>query len=57
MSRRAHGQIRRGQVITTYGPGALIDQLEAFTPSPLEKWIDREAGGQKALVRGAGEGG
>jgi Domain of unknown function (DUF1998) len=25
MSRRAHGQIRRGQVITTYGPGALID--------------------------------
>lgn len=25
MTRRAHGQIRRGQVITTYGPGALID--------------------------------
>ncbi len=25
MSRRAHGQIRRGQVISTYGPGALID--------------------------------
>jgi hypothetical protein len=25
MSRRAHGQIRRGQVVTTYGPGALID--------------------------------
>jgi hypothetical protein len=25
MSRRAHGQIRRSQVITTYGPGALID--------------------------------
>ncbi|MEX2650008.1 MAG: DUF1998 domain-containing protein [Alphaproteobacteria bacterium] len=25
MNRRAHGQIRRGQVITTYGPGALID--------------------------------
>jgi hypothetical protein len=22
---KAHGQIRRGQVITTYGPGALID--------------------------------
>ncbi len=22
---RAHGQIRSGQVITTYGPGALID--------------------------------
>src|SRR5215813_7848264 len=25
MSRRAHGQVRRSQVITTYGPGALID--------------------------------
>ena len=25
MRRKAHGQIRRGQVITTYGPGALID--------------------------------
>ena len=26
MSRRkAHGQVRRAQVITTYGPGALID--------------------------------
>ncbi len=25
MSRKPHGQIRRGQVITTYGPGALID--------------------------------
>jgi hypothetical protein len=25
VSKRAHGQIRRSQVITTYGPGALID--------------------------------
>ena len=25
MSRKSHGQIRRSQVITTYGPGALID--------------------------------
>ena len=25
MSRKAHGQIRSGQVITTYGPGALVD--------------------------------
>ena len=25
MSKKSHGQIRRGQVITTYGPGALID--------------------------------
>ena len=25
MSRKAQGQIRRSQLITTYGPGALID--------------------------------
>ena len=25
MSRRAHGQLRQSQVVTTYGPGALID--------------------------------
>ena len=25
MSRKGHGQIRQSQVITTYGPGALID--------------------------------
>ena len=25
MSRKTHGQVRRSQVITTYGPGALID--------------------------------
>ena len=25
MSRKSHGQVRSGQVITTYGPGALID--------------------------------
>lgn len=25
MSKRAHGQVRRSQIITTYGPGALID--------------------------------
>ena len=25
MSRKAHGQIRRSQVITTWGPGALLD--------------------------------
>lgn len=25
MNRGAHGQLRRGQIITTYGPGALID--------------------------------
>lgn len=25
MSKKAHGQVRRSQIITTYGPGALID--------------------------------
>ena len=25
MSRQAHGQVRRSQVITTWGPGALLD--------------------------------
>jgi Domain of unknown function (DUF1998) len=25
MSKRAHGQVRRGQILTAYGPGALID--------------------------------
>ena len=25
MNGRAHGQLRRSQVITTFGPGALID--------------------------------
>lgn len=39
MSQRAHGQIRRGQVITTYGPGALIDlpQHSAIVGG-LETW-------------------
>lgn len=39
MSQRAHGQIRRGQVITTYGPGALIDlpQHSAIVGG-LESW-------------------
>ena len=39
MSKRAHGQIRRGQVITTYGPGALIDlPREAAIVAGLESW-------------------
>lgn len=39
MSRRAHGQIRSGQVITTYGPGALVDlpRYSAIIGS-LETW-------------------
>ena len=50
MSRKAHGQIRRGQVITTYGPGALIDLprysaivggLETWPrPSDLEEIVE-----------------
>ncbi len=39
MSRRAHGQIRRGQVITTYGPGALIDlPRHSAIVGGLETW-------------------
>ena len=39
MSRRAHGQLRRSQVITTYGPGALIDLPEhAAIVGGLETW-------------------
>lgn len=39
MSRKAHGQIRSGQVITTYGPGALVDlpRYSAIIGS-LETW-------------------
>ena len=33
MSRKGHGQIRRGQIITTYGPGALIDLLRDESPA------------------------
>ena len=39
MSRKAHGQIRRGQVITTYGPGALIDMpRHSAIVGGLETW-------------------
>ena len=39
MSRRARGQIRQSQVITTYGPGALIDLPEhAAIVGGLETW-------------------
>lgn len=39
MSRRAHGQVRRGQVITTYGPGALIDlPKDAAIVGGLDEW-------------------
>lgn len=39
MSRRAHGQIRLSQVITTYGPGALIDlPRHSAIVGGLETW-------------------
>jgi hypothetical protein len=39
MSRKAHGQVRRGQVITTYGPGALIDlPKDSAIVGGLETW-------------------
>ncbi len=39
MSRQAQGQIRRGQVITTYGPGALIDlPTHSAIVGGLETW-------------------
>ena len=39
MSARAHGQIRRGQVITTLGPGALIDMPDhTAIMGGLETW-------------------
>ena len=49
MRRKAHGQIRLGQVITTYGPGALIDLpnhsaivggLDTWPMSSLEEIIE-----------------
>ena len=39
MSRKAHGQLRRGQVITTWGPGALIDlPRHSAIVGGLEEW-------------------
>jgi hypothetical protein len=39
MSKRGHGQIRRGQLITTYGPGALIDlPKHSAIVGGLETW-------------------
>lgn len=39
MSRKSHGQVRRGQVITTYGPGALIDlPKHSAIVGGLETW-------------------
>lgn len=39
MRQRAHGQVRRSQVITTYGPGALIDlPKESAIVAGLDEW-------------------
>ena len=39
MSKKAHGQLRRGQVITTYGPGAMIDlPRHSAIVGGLETW-------------------
>ena len=39
MNRRGHGQIRRSQVITTFGPGALIDlPNDSAIVAGLETW-------------------
>ena len=39
MSKRAHGQVRRSQVITTWGPGALIDlPRQSGIVGGLETW-------------------
>ncbi len=37
--KKAHGQIRQGQLITTYGPGALIDlPRDSAIIGGLETW-------------------
>mgnify|MGYP003327219022 CR=1 FL=1 len=41
MSVKAHGQLRRGQVVMTYGPGALIDlPAHSAIVGGLEYWPD-----------------
>ena len=64
MSRRAHGQFRQSQVITTYGPGALIDLprhsaivggLDTWpSPDKLDEVVEpRLTGKLQAMTRGA----
>ncbi len=39
MKQKAHGQVRRSQVITTYGPGALVDlPQESAIVAGLDEW-------------------
>ena len=47
MNGKGHGQLRRSQVITTFGPGALIDQPDDFAiVGGLDTW-----GGEASLSR------
>lgn len=55
MTRKAHGQLRRGQVITTYGPGALIDlPRHSAIVAGLDSWpkaADLEPIGEPRLAQ------
>jgi hypothetical protein len=47
---RAHGQLRRSQVITTFGPGAMIDlPNHAVIVGGLETWGDPDRDGFQAI--------
>lgn len=64
MTRKAHGRLRRGQVITTYGPGALIDLprhsaivggLETWPkPHDLEEIVEPRLSQKLASMTGVG---
>src|SRR2546426_4296779 len=63
MSQKTHGQIRRSQVITTYGPGALIDLprhsaivggLDTWPqPSDLEEIVEPRLARKLQVMTGA----
>lgn len=49
-SKRAHGQLRRSQVITTFGPGAMVDlPTHAVIVGGLETWGDPDRLGFQAI--------
>ena len=48
--RRPNGQVRRSQVISTYGPGALVDLPEhSAIVGGLDQWLGRARYAQPAL--------
>ena len=65
MSKKAHGQLRRGQIITTYGPGAMIDLpkhsaiiggLETWPkPSDLEQILEPRLQHKLQFITGTNE--